>query len=306
MEFFINISGQQFLIFFIVFSTTAILLGYWFQRHDNTGQYRTPAIDGLTAIEVAALRGEDQGIIHATLFKLWQNDAILVKGVANHASISIQETKPRLNTEIEKAIYRYISGQRGQKCKPTDLFQSTSSLSFHLHSALHTIYQNLEQRHLRHTDKAFQQRKRIATFAPLSITVVGGLKLGFGIWYGHPILILTLLLFVMILTAISVLSKPSRQTILGRRYLKQCENKIKATTILENNDSGLWRIAILGIAELESWEAFNPYVDAFGYLERKTYTGNVLYTDGNVTGYEGDSHHDGESGGCGGCGGSSN
>lgn len=70
MEFFINISGQQFLIFFIVFSTTAILLGYWFQRHDNTSQYRTPTIDDLTAIEVAALRGEDQGIIHATLFKL--------------------------------------------------------------------------------------------------------------------------------------------------------------------------------------------------------------------------------------------
>lgn len=130
--------------------------------------------------------------------------------------------------------------------------------------------------------------------------------MGFGIWYGHPILILTLLVFVMILTAMSVLSKLSRQTILGRRYLKQCENKIKATTILENNDSGLWRIAILGIAELESWEAFNPYVDAFGYLERKTYTGNVLYTDGNVTGYEGDSHNDGESGGCGGCGGNSN
>lgn len=312
LDMFIGIPGPEFLILFPLVSLVAIGIGYWLQHHDNTGQYNTPSACSLSILETAAIRAERKGVIYVGLFQLWQKGIITVRGKASHAYVHITHDMENVSLEddIEKILYRYIISRFNQQCEPKRLFQLNSSLHLELDKALQTTYTKLEQRHLRCSDEEFQKRQSVVRFVLLSIIGVGGLKLGFGLWYGHPVGFLVFLLVLMPLAAWFILSNPNRQTILGRRYLKKCKSKLYTSNLLRNEEEGVWQLAVFGVKGLKGWVVFKAYFNAFIYSDQKTSSnsssnGYIGGCGGGCGGGSSDSGGGSSGGGCGGCGGGS-
>ncbi|MCV6638319.1 TIGR04222 domain-containing membrane protein [Candidatus Albibeggiatoa sp. nov. NOAA] len=308
MESFINITGVQFLVLFPTFSLFAIIAGYWIQRRDNTGQYHTPSVFSLSVMETAALSGERENVIHTAIFKLWQEGTLSIKGFEDNAYVLSNKDKDdiRLENEIEKALFSYISNQPNLSVKFSKLFQPNSPLQTQLNIALEPIYDKLEKRHLRCDDRTFQIREQIKTLLPLIIFAIGFLKLSFGLWFGHPVIFLILLLIVIPSIAWLILPAASRQTKLGQRYLAKCRTKLRQTAVLQNEGEGVWRVAVFGAVGVQSWKIFTPFNNACG---NKNNSGGTVY--GGCGGFGGgsssressSSSDSGGSAGCGGCGG---
>ncbi len=277
------------------------------QHFDNTGQYHTPSAFSLSVMETAALHDEHRGIIHTALFKLWQEDAISIKGKAKNARVlSNKHCKDNisLNDDIEKVLYSYISNQSDLSVRVKKFFLTRSPFYTQLNIALDAIYSKLEKRHLRCNDETLLKRKLIKFLVPLIIFTVGSLKLGFGLWYGHPVLILILLLIIIPPVAWFILPNVDRQTVLGRRYLAQCRSKFDQSSLLRNENDGLYRVAVFGVSGIESWVVFESYNNAFAAPYNKSWfhSGNGG-CGGGISGCGGGSGECGGGGGCGGCGG---
>ncbi|MCV6638322.1 TIGR04222 domain-containing membrane protein [Candidatus Albibeggiatoa sp. nov. NOAA] len=272
MELYLSMpEGQLVLLIgaFIIVGFVVIGIGYWLQRYDNTGQYRTPLPCSLGILETAALQGGHHRVIHTALLKLWVSEAIDIQGQAKDAQIYIKDTKPRLNHEIERILYRYIADTNNHPCRPQHFFKTDTILQKQLSYELKAMYLGLERQHLRCTNDMYQGRKRIAHFIFAGLLVFGSFIFIFSLSHGLLLIALLVIIISMLMGVKSVLFNPHEKTVLGQRYIEQCQDQLNKSNVIKGEEDSLWRVAVFGVAELSRWQIFDPYFYAFSHTSMK-------------------------------------
>lgn len=294
---FIAIKGQDFLIFFWIYSIAIIVLGKWLvKRVDGSNYFTMPSPRQLTTYEIAALREERTGVIHTALFNLWNTQLIEISGKHQHAEIKITSSNNLVpKNTFEAILYRFIAEQPR---KPKDFFEQ-APFHAHIDQELAHIYSKLEQLHLRRTSKQLKNLKRIVTSCGWLIAGVGGMKLLLGFVRGHPILwLLFSLIVLLVMHHLTFSDTTNHLSQLGKSYLTSLKKHLKNDHTGGYHHDPALKVAALGIAGLSGLTMFYAFQDAFAASDAHKKTLSSGDSGGGCGGSDA-----GSTGGCGGCGG---
>ncbi len=297
LDILIQIPGSTFLGYFLFFSILCIgTAKIWMYAADDSKQYRLPSFTKLNPFEIAALRNGRKGVIQTALFELWHRKLITTRGKAHLAEIrkvNLATTKERPKNEIEQNIYNFAHITR----KPGDFFSDTT-LRSNIDKHLKPINQRLEQLHLKQTDSQIKRAWKNLWLVLFLILGIGGTKLYFGFYYGHPVFFLIILLLIIPFITFKILA-PKPKTQLGNEYLQKLQKHFEWTISEENLDiDQAFRVSIFGVTALTSFVAFSAFENAFSESDSPGNSLNGGCGGGGCGGGGG-----GCGGGCGGCGG---
>ncbi len=216
IDIFIQMEMPVFLGYFTVLSIVGIVIARFWVNADGSSRSPLPELTRLKPFEMAALRDGRKGVIQTALFNLWNRKLITASGKGNTVRIRRKiESNRHPEGEIEHAIYKFAHKTR----KPTDFFTNIA-LRKQIDIYIKPINQTLEQLHLKRTEPQLKQAGIVFWLVLFIILGVGGTKLYFGMLAGQQMALLMIMVVVMAVIAFKVL-KPSRNTVLGRRYYQK-------------------------------------------------------------------------------------
>lgn len=285
----ISVPGPVFLVYFFFYSAVLIAAGTVFLRRADSGENsRIPAASELMPYEIAALRDELRGVIHAAVFNLWQSRQILFSDDSSNPQITAAENSSEPEDPVEKILYTFISGG---KRKPDDLF-TDKSLKINLEAEMNIINSRLENFHLLRKKEELVSIKKIRIYVLLLILFPGIFKLASGIAYGRPVVFLIIMLTLIFMAWVIIfVSRQTKISSRGRKFLKSLKDNLNRE---KESASPLLKVAAFGVAGIAGFAVFSQYQELFAGSSSD-------YSSSSDTG--GCSSGCSGGGGCGGCGG---
>jgi uncharacterized protein (TIGR04222 family) len=303
LDWFISITGPVFIWWFIFLSALVIFGIILLNKFDKTSSLPLPSLGKLDPYEIAYLSENWQGVVRLAIFNLLRKKAIKIEQkkfwifkIKSDKVIKLNSKKFNLNS-IEEEVYSFVGNGRDA----LSFFKTT--LKNHLSKYLHKIESKLKSQNLikkRMDDKAIDIIKKIAI---VTLFLVGGLKLFFGLIREKPVTYLIILLIIDFIFILLFFKSKDKKTELGRRYLKNLEKTFEPTKNLvksgikdENDPSLAIAVAIFGTSILAGYTLFDAYRTS--YFKTQNWNGGGCGGGGGGCGGGGCG-----GGGCGGCGG---
>jgi uncharacterized protein (TIGR04222 family) len=302
LDWLVQIPGQTFLVYFIVFSTVVIVTAWKINQKDGTQNKPLPSLTQLDTITIAALRGGWTQVLRTIIFSIYEKKMIDIKETKRWGGFfgttieikSIKSTKVP-STSLEQEIHEYLF----VASDPKALFQDTV-LKEKIERHIAPSIRELQTSKIMKTDEDIKRTRTIAFVSIALLLLFGGTKLILGFSRGKPISFLVLLLIVSIHNLLKIMSLSNPATTLGKLYLKKMEQKfkwIKGSLTDKKSVEGIdpaFAVALFGASVLGSSAAYTSYNHAFSKSGMSGACGGGCGGGGGGGGC---------GGGCGGCGG---
>ena len=281
-----NLSGPDFLVFYIFFSAVVLVAAWYFRRQAESGP--TPRMDLSDPYLIACLRGGETEALRLGVLALIDRGLLIADntwiGRAAHA------TQKDTHNAVEAAVLRAV----GTGTPVASILNDVS-----LKEECRPYREKLEAEGLLPDESTKSQRRRRFLLASMALAGVGLIKIAIGLSRDRPVVFL----FILTIAAVIVLAVTSfsRLTVRGRQAIDDIQAiysglKDRASDIHRGsaNAEMLILVAVFGVTALPLTE--------YAFV-RTMFPQTASSFGGGDSGSGGGGCGGGGCGGCGGCGG---
>jgi uncharacterized protein (TIGR04222 family) len=284
-----NLSGPDFLVFYVIFSVVVLGAAWYFRQQAESGP--TPKMDLSDPYLIACLRGGETEALRLAVLALIDRGLLIADNTwierAAHA------TQKDTHNAVEAAVLRAVVTR-------TPVASILNDVS--LKEECRPYIEKLEAGGLLPDESTKSQRRRTTLLASMALAGVGVIKIAIGLSRDRPILFLSILTIAAVTVLALVATSFSRLTTRGRQAIDDIQGiysglKDRASDIHHGSATAemLMLVAVFGVTAL-------PLTD---YAFARTMFPQAASSSGGGgdSSCGGDGCGGGGCGGCGGCGG---
>lgn len=307
-----NMSGPTFLaLFFGVTIVSVVFFNLLKHSFDWTSRMPIPNIpQDIDPFEIAYLRGGENELARSVVFSLTKKGFLEITNEAKTSFISQTKTQPNWTelSQIERNVLPFFQITRETK----DIFAANGLVS--IVAPFATVCKSKANlSHFLTPESVKSKTKMFALLFAGLIAVLGVYKLFLAYLGGISNVIFLIVFLAIALIAFGIMSKTSRLSLLGKKYLESLQTafeRLKNVNTITNNqfvpqttfgaiDPTMLAVGLFGTSVLAG-SAYGNYEQAF---HRSSSTSGCGSGCGSSSCSSGDSGGGDGGGGCGGCGG---